>query len=61
MIVVKIIMVTTILTVANTDLTHTVSQAGSVLNGPHAQTRLILPTPYEVGSTVESSILIKNH
>jgi len=60
-IVVKTIMVTTVLTVANADLTHTAGQAGSVRNGPYALTLLILTTPYEGGSTVESIILIKNH
>lgn len=61
MIVVKIIMVPTILTIANTDLTHTVCQAGTVLNTSYALTLLILTTPYEVGSAVESIVLIKNH
>lgn len=57
MIVVKVIM-TTILTIANADLSHTVCQVDTVLN---ALTLLILTAPYEVGGTVKSVIVTKNH
>lgn len=50
-------MVTTIVTIANTDLTPVLS---SVLSAPYAQTLPILTTPYEVGITTESITLIKN-